>query len=57
MSKDLLVTSLPFNRTSRVHFTVYNENGYQFTLPTTRNYWAHWDMAGAGYRLDPDDFA
>ena len=41
--RDLLVTSELTNRTSRVHFTKYNEMGYQFTVATRRNYWLHWD--------------
>jgi hypothetical protein len=39
---DLLLVSLATNRSSRVHFSKYNENGYQFTVPTTRNYWVQW---------------
>jgi hypothetical protein len=41
--RDLLVTSETTNRTSRVHFTKYNEMGYQFTVATRRSYWMHWD--------------
>jgi hypothetical protein len=41
--RDLLVTSVPANRTSRVFFTNYNEMGYQFTAPTRQEVWLHWD--------------
>jgi hypothetical protein len=41
--RDLLVTSVPANRTSRVFFTNYNEMGYQFTTPTRQEVWLHWD--------------
>ncbi|GIL91633.1 hypothetical protein Vretifemale_19242 [Volvox reticuliferus] len=50
---DLLLTSVATNRTSLVHFTKYNELGYQFTVPTKRNYWVHWNMP---FRIDPDTF-
>ncbi|GIM05166.1 hypothetical protein Vretimale_9611 [Volvox reticuliferus] len=53
MYKDLILTSLATNRTSLVHFTKYNELGYQFTVPTKRDYWVHWDMP---FRIDPDTF-
>ncbi|KAG2491954.1 hypothetical protein HYH03_009686 [Edaphochlamys debaryana] len=51
--KDLRVTSLATNRTSVVHFTKYNEDGYQFTVPTGRDYWVHWDTPD---RVDPEEF-
>ncbi|KAG2496270.1 hypothetical protein HYH03_005503 [Edaphochlamys debaryana] len=51
--KDLKLTSLATNRTSLVHFTKYNEEGYQFTVPTGRDYWVHWDMP---FRVDPEEF-
>ncbi|GIL53440.1 hypothetical protein Vafri_9024 [Volvox africanus] len=50
--KNLNVVSLATNRTSVVHFTGYNEEGYQFTTATTRDYWLTWDMVL--YRLDPE---
>ncbi|KXZ47880.1 hypothetical protein GPECTOR_32g493 [Gonium pectorale] len=53
MFRDLLVTSVATNRTSIVHFTNYNEQGYQFTAATRRDYWVHWDTV---YRADPDVF-
>ncbi|KXZ47884.1 hypothetical protein GPECTOR_32g497 [Gonium pectorale] len=53
MFRDLLVTSVATNRTSVVHFTKYNEDGYQFTAATRRDYWVHWDTV---YRADPDVF-
>ncbi|EFJ47177.1 hypothetical protein VOLCADRAFT_92355 [Volvox carteri f. nagariensis] len=53
MFKDLILTSLATNRTSLVHFTKYNENGYQFTVATTRDYWVQWDMP---FRFDPDTY-
>ncbi|KXZ43941.1 hypothetical protein GPECTOR_77g37 [Gonium pectorale] len=49
--KPLRLTSLSTNRTSLVHFTKYNEQGYQFTVATTRDYWVHWELF---YRLDPE---
>ncbi len=52
-SKDLKLVSLATNRTSRVNFTHYNEDGYQFTVATGRDYWVHWDMP---FRLDPKDY-
>ncbi|KXZ47885.1 hypothetical protein GPECTOR_32g498 [Gonium pectorale] len=51
MYRDLLVTSVATNRTSIVHFTNYNEQGYQFTAATRRDYWLHWDTDA---RVDPD---
>ncbi|GIL53442.1 hypothetical protein Vafri_9024 [Volvox africanus] len=51
--KDLILTSVATNRTSLVHFTKYNEQGYQFTVATKRDYWVHWDMP---FRLDPETF-
>ncbi|EFJ47175.1 hypothetical protein VOLCADRAFT_92352 [Volvox carteri f. nagariensis] len=50
--KNLNVVSLATNRTSVVHFSGYNEDGYQFTTATNRNYWLTWDMVL--YRLDPE---
>ncbi|GFR40478.1 hypothetical protein Agub_g1045 [Astrephomene gubernaculifera] len=49
-AKNLVVVSLATNRSSRVHQTHYNEDGYQFTVATGRDYWLQWDMP---YRLDP----
>ncbi|KXZ47883.1 hypothetical protein GPECTOR_32g496 [Gonium pectorale] len=51
MFRDLLVTSAATNRTSIVHFTNDNEQGYQFTAATRRDYWLHWDTDA---RVDPD---
>ncbi|KAG2432951.1 hypothetical protein HXX76_008679 [Chlamydomonas incerta] len=48
--RDLRVTSLATNRTSLVHFTKYNEKGYQFTAATHRDYWLHWESP---FRVDP----
>ncbi|KXZ54727.1 hypothetical protein GPECTOR_4g796 [Gonium pectorale] len=50
---DLRLTSLKTNRTSIVHFTNYNELGYQFTVATGRDYWVHW---AKGFRLDPEAY-
>eukprot|EP00798_Chlamydomonas_sp_ICE-L_P008885 gene8886-3764_t len=47
--RDLLVTDVQTNRTSTVHFIVYNEDGYQFTVPTGREYEVHWKSP---YRMD-----
>uniref|UniRef100_A0A383WCP6 Fibrocystin-L n=1 Tax=Tetradesmus obliquus TaxID=3088 RepID=A0A383WCP6_TETOB len=52
--RDLLVTSDATNRTSRVHHTNYNEDGYQFTCATRRSYWLHWDTP---YQLSPETFS
>eukprot|EP00798_Chlamydomonas_sp_ICE-L_P018974 gene18974-25550_t len=51
--RDLLVTSPRTNRTSIVHFIVYNENGYQFTVPTGRDHEVHW---ASPYRMDAITF-
>lgn len=48
--RDLRVTSLATNRTSLVHFTKYNEKGYQFTAATHRDYWLQWESP---FRVDP----
>ncbi|KAG2448780.1 hypothetical protein HYH02_006132 [Chlamydomonas schloesseri] len=48
--RDLRVTSVATNRTSLVHFTKYNEKGYQFTAATRRDYWLHWESP---FRVDP----
>jgi hypothetical protein len=48
--RDLLLTSAATNRTSVVHFTHYNDQGYQFTAPAGRAYWLHWDTP---VRVDP----
>ncbi len=39
-----------YNGTSWVNFTKYNEDGYQFTVPTKRDYYLFWDI---DYRVDP----
>ena len=52
-SKDLLLTSRANNRTSIVHFTRYNEDGYQFTVATQRDYWIQWNLQ---YRLDAEQY-
>jgi hypothetical protein len=49
--RDLLVTNETSMRTSIVHFTNYNELGYQFTVATNRDYWLHWDQ---DVRVDPE---
>ncbi|PNH07097.1 Fibrocystin-L [Tetrabaena socialis] len=49
----LLVTSVATNRTSNVFFTHYNEDGYQFTLATRRDYHFSWDNI---VRIDPDEY-
>lgn len=54
LGRDLLVTSDITNRTSRVHFTNYNEDGYQWTVATMRNYWLHWDTP---FGLDPSEYS
>ena len=51
--RNLRVTATATNRTSLVYFTVYNEHGYQFTVPVNRNYWVHWDSV---FRVDPSSF-
>ena len=35
---------------SYVFFQHYNEDGYQFTIPTNKVFWLHWDI---WFRLDP----
>ncbi|EFJ47178.1 hypothetical protein VOLCADRAFT_92358 [Volvox carteri f. nagariensis] len=51
--KDLILTSVATNRSSLVHFTKYNEFGYQFTIATARDYWVQWDMP---FRVDPETY-
>ena len=51
--RNLWVTDLATNLSTYVYFQHYNEDGYQFTLPTTRQYWMHWDLM---FRLDPTNF-
>ena len=48
-----MITSQDRNRSSISHFIVYNENGYQITVPTQREYWFHWDQR---VRVDPNQF-
>jgi hypothetical protein len=38
------------NTSSRVEFTVYNEQGYQFTVATQRPHWVSWISP---FRVDP----
>ena len=49
--RDLLVTNETSQRTSIVKFSKYNEQGYQFTVATKRDYWLHWDQ---DVRVDPE---
>lgn len=51
---DLLVTSETTNRTARLHFTNYNQQGYQFVCATQRAYWLHWDTPVA---INPDVYS
>jgi hypothetical protein len=45
-TRDLLLTSTATNRTSLVHETHYNEDGYQFTVATGRTYETSWCAPG-----------
>ncbi|KAF5832717.1 hypothetical protein DUNSADRAFT_11299 [Dunaliella salina] len=51
----VLVTDQETNKTSRVFFTHYNDDGYQFVVPTQRDYWLHWEvLAGSTLvKVDP----
>lgn len=40
----------PYNGTSIVYFSHYNDDGYQFTYPVRRDAYLHWDNT---IRLDP----
>jgi hypothetical protein len=51
---DLLVTNEATNASARLHFTNYNEEGYQFVCPTQRSFWLHWDTRVA---VSPDTFS
>ena len=51
---DLLVTLEETNSTSRVQFSKYNDNGYQWTNVVARDHWLHWDTPT---RLDPEQFS
>lgn len=46
------LTNTGYNGTSVVHFTHYNEDGYQFTVPVQRDFYVHWEN---GFRLDPEE--
>lgn len=47
---DLLVVDRATNRSTRLHQSKYNDNGYMFTVPSGRRYWMHWDRP---QRVDP----
>ena len=51
--RNLWLTNQLTNRSSYVFFQHYNEDGYQFTLPTLRNTWLHWDIS---FRVDPSSW-
>lgn len=54
LCSDLLVTDEAANATARLHFTKYNEEGYQFVCATQRSYWLHSDTRVA---VSPDTFS
>lgn len=49
---EALVTEDSFRTSSHTH-SKDNLQGYQFTVPTGREYWLHWD---APQRIDPNRF-
>ncbi|GAX81123.1 hypothetical protein CEUSTIGMA_g8557.t1 [Chlamydomonas eustigma] len=51
--RNIWLTNVTNNRSSYVFFQHYNEDGYQFTVPTLRQTWIHWDM---DFRLDPSQW-
>ena len=44
----LLVTDTAANLTATVAESRDNNNGYQFTVPTQREYWVHWQSPVGG---------
>jgi hypothetical protein len=49
-TRPLRVVDETINTSSRVEFTVYNEQGYQFTVATQRPHWLSWVSP---FRVDP----